>query len=557
MTAASGISGLDAVLRGGFPKGRTTVVCGGPGSGKTLLGMQFLAHGARLGEPGLMISFEESPAALVANLAGMSLATEFEAGANVRFVDGRLPGGAGRSGDFDVEGLIAIASAMVAKHGIRRIAIDGLDALLSYAADTTTRREEIGRILNWLTESGVTGLLTTREAEGANAMLPPFDLAEYASDAVIRLKTEMIGQLLRRSLFVLKLRGAGFETGEHPYVISSRGIRVLSLPRRTGNATESFERRLSSGVERLDRMMLGGYRNGTATLISGLPGTSKTTLGAAFLAAGFRAGERVMFVGFDEPAEQYIVDAGSVGIDLASARDSGLLVAESFAANSAVGDEHFLAIEELIDRHRPERIVIDPVSALEKSGGAEIGDATTERLVSLIKSRGITAIFTAVTDSRYGEIESTPMRISTIADTWIHLSFANRGGERNRTLSIVKSRGTGHSNQMREVLLTNDGVELADVYAIDGDVLVGTARVQKEQQVAEAASAASETFARELAELELEDRGLAERLRATHADIARLAALRTELAERVADESKSRTDARGLLHTLRHGDPDR
>lgn len=557
MTSASGIAGLDSVLRGGLPTGRTTIVGGGPGSGKTLLAMQFLAHGTRIAEPGLMISFEESPAALVANLTGMTLADAFVSGDGVRFVDGRLPSGVGRSGDYDVEGLIAISNAMVAKYGIKRIAIDGIDALLAYASDATTRPHEIGRILNWLTESGATGVLTMRESDGASALLPPFDLAEYAADAVIRLKSTMIGQLLRRSLFVLKLRGAGFETGEHPYMISSLGVRVLSQPRRTGTKSASFDRRLSSGIERLDRMMLGGYRAGTTTLISGLPGTSKSTLGAAFLEAGARAGERVMFVGFDEPAEQYVVDVRSIGIDLASARDSGLLLAESFAAHSAIGDEHYLAIEEMVDRHKPERIVIDPISALEKSGGAEIGDATTERLVSMIKSRGITALFTAVSDSRYGEIESTPTRISTIADTWIHLSFANRGGERNRTLTIVKSRGTGHSNQMREILLANDGIELADVYSVDGDVLVGTARIQKEQQVAEATMAASETFARELAELELEDRGLAERLRETQAEIARLAALRTELAERVAGEAKSRTDARGLLRTLRHGDPDR
>jgi len=324
---------------------------------------------------------------------------------------------------------------------------------------------------------------------------------------------------------------------------------------RTAGDVEGLGVRLSSGIDRLARMLAGGYRSGTTTLISGLPGTAKTTLGAAFLEAGCRAGERCLFVGFDEPAEQMIVDARSVGIDLDRSLRSGLLRVESFSAGSAIADEHFLKIESLVDAHRPNRVVIDPVSALEKAGGSDIAGMSSERLVALLKSRGISSIFTAVTETQLGELETTPMRVSTIADTWINLSFANRSGERNRTLTIVKSRGTGHSNQLREVLLSADGIDLADVYTAGGDVLLGTARVQREQQdvVAQALAAVSlshefEALDREREELKLrlaEAQRALEQLNGHHADLVR----RTK----VSGGTEVRDTA--LIHELRHGDP--
>jgi circadian clock protein KaiC len=554
--APSGIAGLDAVLHGGFPLGRTTIVVAGPGGGKTVLATQFLVNGAlQFDEPALMISFEESPEAIRANFPGLTWPLDGHEGANVRFIDGRIPEDAAQSGGFDLGGLIAIANGLIAKDGVKRIAIDGIDALFALSEDQSNRRREILRILTWLTELGITALLTIKVGEGLADVPGYFDLAEYAADGVIKLKTTLVGELSRRTLSVVKMRGSGYEAGAHPYIISDRGIRVLHSPTRTAWIAQTFDGRLSTGVERLDLMLLGGYRIGTTTLISGTPGASKTTLGASFLAAGCRAGERCLFVGFDEPAEQMLVDVKSVGIDLETPVRTGLLRVESFAAGGVIGDEHYLSIEGLIDEHEPKRVVIDPISALDKAGGRDIADGIRERLVVLFKSRGITAIFTAMADSQDSGLgDSARTRVSTIADTWVHLGFASRGGERNRTLTVLKSRGTGHSNQVREMLLTSAGIDLADVYTSGGETLSGTARAQKEQQNVADREAAEEIFATALETLDREGQSLSRSLKEAQRGLDELAEHRAELVKRSATTGRNRARDLDLIHSLRRGD---
>jgi len=550
----SGIAGLDAVLHGGFPEGRTTIVVGGPGSGKTVLATQYLVNGATLfDDPGLLVSFEESPRALKANFPAISC-PEGDVGAGVHFVDGRMPEDAIEAGGFDLGGLIAIASSLVKKHGVKRIAIDGIDALFALSDKPMNRRREILRVLNWLRDSEITALLTIKVGEGAGDIPGYFDLAEYAADGVIKLKTTLVGELSRRTFAVVKMRGSGYEAGAHPYLISDHGIRVLHSPTRTAWIVQSLETRLSTGMERLDLMLLGGYRNGTTTLISGTPGASKTTLAASFLAAGCNIGERGLFIGFDEPAEQMLVDVRSVSIDLLSHVRAGLLRVETFAAGGVIGDEHYLTIEGLIDEHHPKRIVIDPISALDKAGGQDIADAVRERLVVLFKSRGITAIFTAMSDAQDGEADVTRTRVSTIADTWIHLGFANRGGERNRTLTVLKSRGTGHSNQVREMVLTSEGIDLADVYTSGGETLSGTARAQKEQQNVAEREAAAEIFATALETLDREGESLARSLKEAQRGLDELAEHRADLVKRSTKTGEKRLRDIDLIHSLRRGD---
>jgi circadian clock protein KaiC len=543
------------VLRGGFPAGRTMAVIGGPGCGKTVLAMQFLVNGwTEFGEPGLMVSFEESPAGLAINFEQMSLPFATAVNSGVYLLDGRVPVNTAESGSFDLGGLIAIVSSLVEERGVKRVAIDAIDALFAFS-EAGFQRLEFLRLLDWLTESNVTAVLTVKGVESDFGVPGLLGLAEYASDGVLQLRTRTIGELARRTLSVVKMRGAGFEAGEHPYVISGSGIRVLHMPTRTAGDVQGLGVRLSSGIDRLDRMLAGGYRSGTTTLISGLPGTAKSTLGAAFLDAGCRAGERCLFVGFDEPAEQMIVDARSVGVDLERSIRSGLLRAESFSAGGAIADEHFLRIESLIDAHLPNRVVIDPVTALDKAGGMEIAGMVLERLVALLKSRGISAIFTAVTETQRGDLEATTMRVSTIADTWINLSFANRGGERNRTLTIVKSRGTGHSNQLREVVLSADGIDLADVYSAGGDVLLGTARVQREQQDVAAQAVAAMSLSREFESLDREREELKLRLAEAQRGLDQIAAHRAELITRTNASGGTQVRDAALIHELRHGDP--
>jgi len=516
--------------------------------------MQFLTNGAaEFDEPGLMVSFEESAASLKANFGEMSFGFSDVVDTGVHILDGRMPADALEAGPFDLGGLIAVADSLVTKHGIKRIAIDGIDALFAQSGPGDHSRREFRRLLDWLAGSGLTGVLTMKGDAGEIA--GHFVLAEYAADGVIRLQTTAIGELSRRTMSVLKTRGAGFEGGEHPYLISADGIRVLHTPRRTEMRTELLNERISTGVARLDRMLAGGYRKGTTTLISGRPGTSKTTLGSAFLNAGCSNGERCLFVGFDEPAEQMLFDVRSVGIDLGQWLRSGILRAESFTSGGAIGDEHFLRIESLIDAHRPMRVVIDPVTALAKSGGEEIAEIVTERLIALMKSRGITAVFTAVAESHVGEVEATPMRVSTIADTWIFLSFANRGGERNRTLTIVKSRGTPHSKQMREMLLSEAGIDRANVYWAGGEVLLGTARLQHEQRETLAIGEEEERFSRELDTVDREAEEFTRQLRSAERSLEELAEHRAGLVERARAGGDLQERDAALIAERRRADP--
>jgi circadian clock protein KaiC len=351
------------------------------------------------------------------------------------------------------------------------------------------------------------------------------------------------------------MRGAGFDAGEHPYIISERGIRAQRTPNRTMISESSSAAQLSSGVERLDRMLVGGYRAGTTTLISGLPGTAKTTLSAAFLEAGCRAGERGLFVGFDEPWAQMFRDVRSVGIDLQPHLESGMLHAESFAAGAAIADEHILTIERLIEEYQPVRLVIDPISALDRAGGSEIASVVAERLVVMLKLGGVSSMFTVVAESLLGEMESAPTRISTIADNWIHLSFANRGGERNRTITIVKARGLGHSNQMRELLLTSDGIDLADVYSTGGAVLLGSARAQRELEDRRERAAEVELLTRKLKALDNNTTKLKHKVTEAERAIADIDAQRAELVRAAQSSDGLRDDGLAQIRLLRKGDP--
>jgi circadian clock protein KaiC len=543
MRSSTAIPGLDEVLHGGLPQARTTVVIGGPGTGKTVLGLQYLIGGAtHHGDAGLMISFEESPEKLAADFATMSIPAADELAKRVHLVDARPVDDSVAIGSYDIQGLIAIVGSLVKEHGIARIVVDGIDALFTSESDVKHVEQQITRFLHWLGDTKLTAIVTMK-ARGSESGLPDgFGFAEFAADGVILLRSAMHGELQQRLARVVKLRGASFATGDHAYTISKNGLSVLHEPERRSPFPSEVDVRHSTGIERLDRMLHGGYRRGTVALISGLPGAAKTTFGAAFLAAGCAAGERALFIGFDEPAEQMISDVCSVGIALQQYRESGLLVLESISASSAIGEEHYFHIQAAIERHRPERIVIDPISALVKAGGVAIANLVCERLSVLIKSHGCTAVFTAISDAGPSVLESTPTTISCIADTWIHLAFAPHGGERNRTLTIVKSRGTGHSGQVREVILDEDGITLADVYTAEGTVLFGAARLEREQRGRALLAEEARTVARELARLDDEQNALAAR--------------RAELAERSAAITRETAADQAEVQLRREIDPE-
>lgn len=482
VTAATGMPGLDGILHGGLPRGKCALILGTPGSGKTMLALQFLVEGIlRFGEPGMFVSFEEAPEMLRAVAVGLGLPLDAPAEQQLHIIDGRPIMDVVESGAFDIGGLAAIVGNDARRLGIRRVAFDGLDALFTLSKDGAVTGREFRRLVELTDSAGLTSLICLKPGFGNDDLPSKFDAIEYAADAVIRLGYRVHLGLVQRILRIVKIRHAGFAAGEHPFVITARGINVAYYPAVKAEPALSLER-VSVGIPQLDQMLDGGLLRCSTTLISGLPGTAKSTIGASFLAAGLKRGEQCLLVALDEPALQLIANVRSVGIELEEYTRSGQLQTLSLNAGSVIADEHFLMIERALDAHDPTLVVIDPVSAFEKSGGTTVTQLVVERLTWLIKQRGIAAIFTAVANSSLGEAESTASQVSAIADTWMHLSFAVRGGERNRTLTIVKSRGTAHSNQLREMILSNSGITLQEVYQIQGDFLLGTARLEREQE---------------------------------------------------------------------------
>jgi circadian clock protein KaiC len=476
--APTGATGLDDALRGGLPRGKTTLLIGSAGTGKTTLALQFMVRGAQHeNEPGLMISFEESPgelAAAVTGIAGSAIPSD-----RLQFFDGRSGVDAIENGEFDIGGLLAIVRARVKRDGIRRIVFDGLDALFALSARQGFTRREFQRLLVSTQADGLTSIVTLKPAIDSAEGSAGHELLEYAAHAVIRLRQQMTRGLLKRTLQIVKIRNAGYSAGEHAYLIGSHGLEVAHVSLNKA-ATCVSDERISIGVPQLDDMLAGGLLKSTVTLVTGLPGTAKSTLGGAFLLAALKRGERALLVALDEPAPQLIANMRGVGIDIQPYFESGHLRTLSLNSGAVIADEHYLVIARELADYGPTAFVLDPVSSLEKAGGSDLAVLVVMRLAGFVKEHGLTAVFTAIA-STAGELEATVSQASSIADTWIHLSYSAKGGERNRTLTIVKSRGTAHSNQMREMIISSSGIALEEVYDLEGEMLLGTSRVQRKQ----------------------------------------------------------------------------
>jgi circadian clock protein KaiC len=484
LKARTGIEGFDEITNGGLPRGRTTLLEGGPGSGKTIMSLQSLVNGARLdGEPGIFVAFEESSERIIANAAEFGWDLVALQRKKLFFLDAQPKPDLVQSGSFDLSGMLAGLDAKVRELKARRIVFDALDIILALLPDAAAQRREVYRLHEWLLARGLTAVITSkaggRELHPDNQ--PQLGFMQFMMDCAVVLNHDMIKGVSQRSLRVIKYRGSSFAENESPLVIGDEGLEVAgSHFGREPKVTVSNER-ISSGVPRLDTMLGGGYYRNSSVLITGFPGTAKTTLAGAFLESICKRGGRALFVSFDSDVQEIVRNLSSVKIRLERFVKSGLLHTKSARTVSGSAEIHLMRIRNLVQKFKVDYLVVDPVSALSKAGNENAAYNVVERLIDWTKEMGVTLLCTSPLHEPGMQVEGgTSLQISTIADTWIHLNYLVQGGERNRGLSIIKSRGSAHSNQVRELVLSDAGVTLADTYTAGGEVLMGTMRWEKE-----------------------------------------------------------------------------
>lgn len=478
----SGIEGFDDITSGGLPQGRTTLLMGGPGCGKTVLALQILVSAARDGRPGIFVAFEENARRVSANgeIFGWDM-LELEK-RHLFFVDARLRGDVVATGAFDLSGLLAALEAKVQEMGATLIVFDAIDVLLSLLDDPVVECRELYRLNEWLLRHKLTGILTTKIEDNQPATAQRYGFMPFMADCAVLLSQRVEDRVAARAMRVVKFRGSPHVLNEVPFVIGPTGVDIGSS-NGVHPEPQPFKERVPTGVAGLDAMLGGGYYRGTNALITGSSGGGKSTLAGAFIEAACRREERALFISFDENSADIVRDLASMSIDLAPHFSSGLLRMESIRTEAASSEEHFMRIKRFIAEQQPRCLAIDPLSALARVGGALAARAIAERLIYLCRNAGITVLFTSLLEGIDPHLEMTTLHVSTIADSWIQISYALLDGERNRALSIVKSRGSKHSNQLRELIFNDTGITLADPYTAGGEVLMGTLRLEKETAV--------------------------------------------------------------------------
>jgi len=528
--ARTGIPGLDEITGGGFPAGRPTLVCGSAGCGKTLLAMEFLVRGAmEQGEPGVFIAFEETAEDLAQNVRSLGFDLDGLIRDNKIFVD-YIHVDANEieeSGDYDLEGLFIRLGHAVDSIGAKRVVLDTIEVLFGGMSNQRVLRSELRRLFRWLKDRGLTAVVTGERGDGT---LTRQGIEEYVSDCVILLDHRVIEQVSTRRLRIVKYRGTTHGTNEYPFLIDENGITVLPITSARLQQPASDER-ISTGVAELDEMLAGeGYHRGSSILVSGTAGTGKTSLAAHFANATCRRGERCLYFAFEESLGQFVRNMRSIGLDLQPWIDKDLLRFHASRPSEYGLEMHLAMMNREMDHFGPSVMVIDPVSNLTSAGTLADSRAMLTRLLDLLKMRQITTLMTNLTTGGGRSTEVTEIGISSVVDNWLLVRDVELSGERNRVMYVLKARGTAHSNQVREFLLTDRGIQLLPAYVGASGVLTGSARLAQEtRERAEAVAL----------EQQLEQRRRERALEKARVEL-QIAALRAQL------EEDQRDTARGI-----------
>lgn len=525
----TGIAGFDEISDGGLPRGRPTLIAGHAGAGKTLFALECVLHGIeKYQEPGVFVSFEETPEELAVNVAslGYDLVRHQEAN-QLRILHIDLdPAELIETGEYDLDGVFLRLGMAIDAVGARRIALDAMGNLFSAFTDLRILRAEFRRLMSWLKDRGVTAVVTTERGIDS---ITRHGLEEYIADCVVTLDNRVEDQVATRRLRIVKFRGSAHGGDECPFVLDRNGVSVIPVAS-AGLAYPASSERVSSGIESLDAMLSGGIFRGSSMLVSGTSGTGKSSIAAQMVDAACRRGERCLYVALEESPDQIERNMTSIGFDLAQWRRPGLLHFHAARPTSSGLESHLTTLARLVGEFRPQVAVIDPITSYHVTTSEERVKLMLIRAADLFKSQGITSLFTALTVG--GEApESTSVAISSLVDVWLLLRSIESAGERTRGLYVCKARGMSHSNQVREFLLTENGVHLVDLLLdADGQVLTGSARLLHQRRRESEAQTREATERRRRAVLENRRRVVEARIEVMRAEYeAELHALEAEL----------------------------
>lgn len=516
----TGITGLDEITGGGLPRGRPTLVAGSAGCGKTMLALEFLVRGAtQFGEPGVFMMFEENSQELTDNVRSLGFDLDQLVAKKKILLDhvhierSEIE----ETGEYDLEGLFIRLGHAIDSIGAKRVVLDTVEALFAGLPNHAILRAELRRLFRWLKDRGMTAIITGEKGE---ASITRYGLEEYVADCVITLDHRVTEQICTRRLRVVKYRGSAHGTNEYPFIIGARGLSVLPITSISLDHGASVER-IPTGIAGLDAMLggLGVYR-GSSVLVTGSSGTGKSSIAAKFAETACRRGERTLLFAYEESAEQLLRNMRSIGIDLAPWVKKGLLQIHCSRPAMHGLEQHLVMVHDMVLAFRPGFVVIDPISNLTLDDNEREVKPTMMRLIDFLKKLQITSVFISLTSesTTTSALEHSQLGVSSLMDTWLLLRNVESNGERNRLIYVLKSRGMAHSNQVREFVLSDAGIDLRDVYVGEDRVLTGTARVAQEAQERAAAGLRQEDHARKMRQLAAKRKALEAQIAALQAE---------------------------------------